>query len=356
MRPSVGQAMRLMRTNLALLVTLLAVMSLAFPIVKAAPPVVLQAFPSAGKTSVQAGASMTLLWTLAKDISEFLVYYDVTGDVLDVSIDDYPYWQSLTGRGWRFCDGCQYSVGTHDVVVSAPYEGAEFSIVFYAVPQVPVDFAGFIPANSIQAFSEFGALFPPTSTNSTIVLDATAGSYDFAIDNKLIGTTTKRTTLSLHLEGFHKLRVDATGVGADVTWTVNIQGGTSQPGLEVAIVYPKSGGCNTTLNPKSGQSTCVAGVTATPSDGGSPKITYVWSVSGGKLNSTTSQWVRWTAPSGVAVFTLTVQASATGYSSGSYSASIQVVPEFSSLALPLLLAVGLGFVVIAGRRSRHPVA
>jgi hypothetical protein len=346
--------MNAMRINLLLLVGLLTVISLAFPIVKAAPPVVLQAFPSAGKTSVQPGGNMTFPWALGGDITEFLMYYDVTGDVLGVSIDEYPYWQSLTGRGWRFCDGCQFGAGTHDVVVAASFEAAEFSIVFYAVPQAPVDFAGFIPANSIQSFSEFGALFPSSSTHSTILLGATAGSYDFAIDNKLIATVTKTATLSLHLEGFHKLRVDATGVGADVTWTVDIQGGSSQPRLEVTIVYPKSGGCNVTLNPKSGQSTCVAGVKATPSDGGSPKITYVWSASGGKLNSTSSQWVQWTAPTGVAAFALTVQASATGYSSGSYSASIQVVPEFSSLALPLLLALGLGFVAIARRRSRHP--
>ena len=135
------------------------------------------------------------------------MYYDVTGDVLDVYIDDYPYWQSLTGRGWRFCDGCQFSAGTHDVVVSAPFEAAEFYIVFYAVPQAPVDFAGFIPANSIQAFSEFGALFPSSSTNSTIVLGATGGSYDFSIDNKLSATVTETTTLTLHLgEGFQSLQ------------------------------------------------------------------------------------------------------------------------------------------------------
>jgi hypothetical protein len=344
-----------MRTNLVLLVTLLTVGSLVFPVVEAAPPVVLQRFPSAGKTSVQTGADMTFSWALGEDISEFLMYYDVTGDVLDVYIDDMPYWQSLTGRGWRFCDGCQFSAGAHDVAVYAPFEAAEFSIVFYAVPQAPVDFAGFIPANAVQAFSEFGVLFP-SSSNYTMVLSATGGSYDFFIDNSLNTTVTKTTTLTLHLEeGFHELAVDATGVGADVTWTVDIQGGTSQPSLEVAILYPKSGGCNATLNPQEGQSVCVAGVIATPSDGGSPAITYVWTVSGGKLNSTSSQWIQWTAPPGVASFDLNVGASAPGYSSGSSSVSVQVVPEFPSLVAPLLLMMSLGFAAIARRRSRHPV-
>lgn len=298
---------------------------------------------------------MTFSWALGEDISEFLLYYDVTGDVLDVYVDDTPYWQSLTGRGWRFCDGCQFSAGTHDVVVSAPFEAAEFYIAFYAVPQPPVDFAGFVPANSIEAFSEFGADFSSSSGNYTFVLSAAGGTYDFFIDNMLNATVTETTTLMLHLaEGFHRLAVDATGEAADVTWTVDIQGEASQPRLEVAIVYPGSGGCNVTLNPESGESVCVAGVMATPSDGGSPTITYAWTASGGELNSTSSQWVQWTAPPGVATFTLTVQASALGYLPGSYSVGVQVVPEFPSFVMPLLLVLGLSFAAVAWRRSRNP--
>jgi hypothetical protein len=218
-----------------------------------------------------------------------------------------------------------------------------------------VDFAGFITANSEpEAFSEFGVLFPPSS-NYTMVLGASGGSYDFYIDNALSATVTESTTLTLHLEeGFHKLAVDASGIGADVTWTVDIQEGASQPKLEVAILYPKSGGCNATLNPESGQSVCIAGVKVTPSDGGSPTITYVWTASGGELNSTSSQWVQWTAPPGVATFTLTVEASATGYLPGSYSVSVQVVPEFPMFVAPLLLMLGLGFAAIARRRPRDP--
>jgi hypothetical protein len=295
---------------------------------------------------------MTFSWALGEDISEFLFYYDVTGDVIDVYIDDASYWQSLTGRGWRFCDGCEFSAGTHDVVASAPFGAAEFYIVFYAVPQPPVDFAGFIPADSIQAFSEFGALFPSTS-NYTMVLGAAGGSYDFFIDDTSSATVTESTTLTLFLEeGFHRLAVDATGIGADVTWTLGIQEGAPQPKLEVVILYPKSGGCNVTLNPESGRSVCVAGVNVTPSDGGSPTITYLWTASGGELNSTSSQWVQWTAPPGVATFTLTVQARATGYLPGSYSMSVQVVPEFPTFVAPLLLMLGLGFVAIARRRPR----
>ena len=344
-----------MRIGLLLLIILLAVGPLAFPTVRAAPPPTLQRFPSAGKSSLQAGANTTFSWTLGQDISEFLFYYDVTGDIVDVNINDAPYWQSLTGRGWRFCDGCQFSAGTYDVTVSAPFNAAQFYVAFYAVPQAPVDFAGFIPVNSNEPFSEFGADFSSSSGNYTFVLGAAGGTYDFFIDNMLNATVTESTILKLHLgEGFHRLSVDATGAGADVTWTVEIQGEGSQPKLEAAIVYPGSGGCNATLNPESGQSVCVAGVKATPSDGGSPTITYAWTASGGELNSTSSQWVQWTAPPGVATFTLAVHASAPGYLPGSYSVGVQVVPEFPSFVMPLLLVLGLTFAAVARRRSRNP--
>ena len=136
-----------MRIGLLLLIILLAVAPLAFPVVRAAPPPALQRFPSVGKSSLEAGGNMTFSWALGQDISEFLFYYDVTGDVVDVNIDDTPYWQSLTGRGWRFCDGCQFSSGTYDVMVTAPFDAAQFYVAFYAVPQAPVDFAGFIPVD-----------------------------------------------------------------------------------------------------------------------------------------------------------------------------------------------------------------
>ena len=344
-----------MRIGLLLLIVVLAMGPLAFPVARADPPPTLQRFPSAGKSSLESGGNITFSWALGGDISEFLLYYDVTGGVLDVYVDGTPYWQSLTGRGWRFCDGCQFSAGTHDVAAYAPFEATGFYIAFYDVPQPPVDFAGLISADSNEPFSEFAAIFPSSIANYTLVLGATGGSYDFFIDNTLSANVTDTTTLTLHLEGFHKLAVDATGAGADVTWTANIQGEASQPRLEVAIMYPKSGGCNAALNPQAGQSVCVAGVMATPSDGGSPAITYAWKASGGELNSTSSQWIQWTAPPGVAAFNLTVQASAPGYSPGSSSVNVQIAPEFPSLVMPLLLVLSLGFTAIARRRSQTPV-
>jgi hypothetical protein len=349
--------MNTMRICVLVLITLLTVGLLAFPIAKATPPMPLQRFPSVGTISLEPGANMTLPWTLRRDVSEFLFYYDVTGDVLDVYIDDMPYWQSLTGKGWRFCDGCEFSAGTYDVQVFAPFENievTEFYIVFYTVPQPPVEFAGFIPADSTEAFSEFGVLFPPSLANYTLVLGATGGSYDFFVDGTCEATVPETTTLSLDLGGdFHRFASDATGAGADITWTVEIQG---PPKLDVAIVYPESGGCDTVLNPEAGQSVCVAGAVATPSDGGSPAITYEWTKSGGELNSTSSQWVEWTAPPGVAWFTLTVEASAPNYVSGSDSVSVQVAPEFPSFVAPLLLMLALGFTAITQRRSRNRVA
>jgi hypothetical protein len=346
--------MKTMRIGLLLLIAMLTVGLFAFPIAKATPPMALQRFPSVGKSSLEPGGNMTFSWVLRRDISEFLFYYDVTGDELDVYIDDAPFSQSLTGTGWRFCDGCEFSAGRYNVTVFAPFEATEFYIGFYTVPQPPVEFAGFIPADSTEAFSEFGVLFPPSSANYTFVLSAIGGSYDFFVDDTLEATVPETTTLSLDLGGdFHRFAADATGEGADVTWTVEIQG---PPKLDVAIVNPESGGCDATLNPESGQSDCVAGAMATPSDGGSPTITYLWTATGGELNSTNSQWVRWTAPPGVARFTLTVQASAPGYVSGSDSLSVQVEPEFPPFVAPVLLMLVLGFAAVALRRSRNRVA
>jgi hypothetical protein len=353
---AMGRVMNTMRMFVLLLITLLTVGLLVLPVAKATPPVALQRFPSVGTISLEPGGNMTFSWVLHRDVSEFLFYYDVTGDVLDIYIDDAPVpgGQSLTGKGWRFCDGCEFSAGTYDVMALAPLEATQFYIVFYLMPLPPVEFAGFIPADSTEAFSEFGVIFPPSSANYTLVLGATGGSYDFFVDDTLEATVPETTTLSLDLGGdFHRFAADASGAGADVTWTVQIQG---PPKLDVAIVNPESGGCDVSLNPESGQSVCVAGAIATPSDGGTPTITYQWAASGGELNSTNSQWVEWTAPPGVARFALTVEASAPGYVSGSDSFIVQVTPEFPSFVAPLLLMLALGFAAIAQRRSRNPVA
>jgi hypothetical protein len=311
-------------------------------------------------SSVEPGGNMTFSWALTKDLQEFLLYYDVAGgagssDMIDVYINyvAVPRGQSLVGKGWIFCDGCQLNAGTYEVAVLASPENTgpvQFYIAFCAVPQPPVDFAGFIPVNSTQPFSEFGVLFPPSSTNYTLILGATGASYDFFINYTLMANVTETTTLSLDLGGrFQRFAVEATGASADVTWTVQIQ---VPPKLEVAIVNPQSGGCNATLNPQSGQSVCVAGAVATPSDGGNPTITYLWTANGGKLNSTSGQWVQWTAPAGVANFTLTVEASAPGYVSGSDNFKLQVAPEFPAFVTPLLLTLVLGLAAIAQRRSR----
>jgi hypothetical protein len=220
-----------------------------------------------------------------------------------------------------------------------------FDIGFYVVPQPPVDFVGFISANSYTRISSFGALFP-TSGSFTIVLAATAGSYDFIVDGASQGEVTGTSSLTLQLTGdFHLFEVSSVGIseGEDVRWTVQIQG---QPKLEVRIVNP----CPV-LNPESGQSVCTTGAEATASDG-TPTVSYLWTASGGELNSTTSQWIQWTAPAGVASYTLTVEASAPGYVSDSDSLVVGVTPEFSSFTVPLLLVLVVALTTVAQRRSR----
>ena len=157
----------------------------------------------------------------------------------------------------------------------------------------------------------------------------------------------RNTQLSLNFtEGFHQLEVsaEAEGIGEDVAWSVQILG---PPKLDVRIVDT----CPT-LNPESGQSICVTHAEATASSG-TPAVSYQWAVSGGSLNSTAGQWVAWTAPPGVATYTLSVNASAPGYVSGTDSLIVQVTPEFPTATLPFLGAVVLASLLVIRRRFRH---
>jgi hypothetical protein len=334
-----------------LTVVLLVLPLLIYPVVEAAPPKVLTTFSG----TLGPGAITSFSWNLSRDVTDFLFHYKITGgtdplDVAYVSIDETgDHWDYLMGEGWADCD-CPLNASTYTVTIevdAAATGPIAFVIGFHLAPQPPVDFTGFIPANSDTRYSSFGATFPST-TSYTLMLGITSGSYEFFVDGTSQTVVTGNTQVSLDFEegSFHLFEVSSLSVGAgeDVRWNVQVQG---QPKLEVRIVNP----CPV-LNPESGQSVCVVGAEATASDGGSPTVSYLWTASGGEFNSTTSRWVQWTAPAGVASFTLTLQASASGYVSDSDSLSVQVVPEFPSVAVPLLLVLLLALMALARPRNQ----
>jgi len=345
----------IMRRIAVIVVVLLLLPLLITPVVDAAPPRSMKVFSG----SLDPGGSTSFTWELNQDVSSFLFHYEVTGgtdaaDVIDVFIDETgDTWQLLMGNGWTYCSPgateCPIDTGTYTVTVQSDLAATgpiNFRLSFCLVPQPPVDFAGFIPANADAsiAISSFGVRVP-SPASSTLVLGVAAGSYEFFVDGASEGVVTATQTVTVDLEGgFHLFEVDSTATAEDVRWTVQIQG---PPKLEVSIVNP----CPI-LNPEAGQSTCVTGAEATASDGGAPTVTYNWTVTGGSLNSSSSRWVEFTPPIGVASFTLTVNASAPGYLSDTAVQVVQVVPEFPAFFMPLVLTLALALAVLSRRKPK----
>jgi hypothetical protein len=310
------------------------------------------------------GDITTLTWQLNRNIPEpgFLFHYVVTGgsdlnDVIYVFIEETgDSWDYLMGQGWTYCSPtaaapCPLDAGPYSVTIEADAAATgsiSYDIAFDLPPEPSADFSGQMPANSDVRISSFGVLFP-ISTSGQLILGVTSGSYEFFIDGESAAVVTSTMELTVDLTaGFHQFEVDteAQGVGEDVAWSVQIPAG-NVPTLSVVIVDP----CPT-LNVTAGQSVCITGAQATASDGSSPNVTYSWSASGGSFNSTSSQWVEWTAPETFGDFDLTVQVSAPGYVSGTESLTATVVPEFPTVALPFIFAMAVA-VLFLSRRSRQ---
>ena len=330
------------------------------PNVTAAAPEVLQTFSG----TLADSNPMEWTWELNRDIPDpgFLFHYVITGgldsnDVVSVYIDDtggtqVEGWEFLMGEGWEYCSPlglspCPIDLGSYTVTVVAYPEATlpiGYEIAFYLPPEPSVDFSGQIPANSDVRGSSFGVMFP-SSTSGLLVLNAASGSYEFIVDGESSTVVTAATELPVNFEGgFHTFEInsDFEGVGENVAWSVRIP-----PMLNAVIVNS----CPT-LNPEAGQSVCITGAEVTASDGSTPPVvTYSWTASAGSFNSTSSQWVEWTAPQTLGDFNMIVQVSAPGYFSGSASLVATVVPEFPAVALPFILAVALA-VVLLNRRSR----
>jgi hypothetical protein len=341
---------------LQILKVVFAVLVLAMLVVPLIPPATAEpSGPKVLKTlsgTLEPGATNSFSWVLNRNVTEYIFHYAITAgkDPLDemyASIDEVgDHWDYLAGEGWAYCD-CPLGAGSYTVTVQADVGATgpiSFSLDFSLIPQPPVDFAGFIPSSSGSRVSSFAAIFP-TTRSYTFVLGVTSGSYELFVDGTSKAVVTENTRVSLDFDqgSFHSFEISTFGVNENVGWSVQIEG---EPKLEVTILNP----CGV-LNPSLGQSVCITGAEASASDGGSPAVTYKWSATGGKFNSTASQWVEWTAPQGVADFTITVQASAQGYVSDSDSLAVQVVPEFSTSNVVLFIVVLLVLTVLVQRRA-----
>jgi hypothetical protein len=333
------------------------------PTAHGAAPEVLASFSG----TLAPGEITTLTWQLNQNVPEpgFLFHYTITGgsdlnDVIYVIIEETgDSWDYLIGQGWTYCSTvalppCPLDAGSYSVTIEAEAAATgqiSYEIAFTLPPEPSVDFSGQIPANSDVRISSFGVLFP-IPTSSQLVLGVTSGSYEFFIDGESGAVVTSTMELTVDLTaGFHQFEVDAEaqGVGERVAWSVQIPAG-NVPTLSVVMVNP----CPT-LNITAGQSVCITGAEVTASDGSSPVVTYSWSASGGSFNSTSSQWVEWTAPQTFGDFSLTVEVSAPGYASGTSSLTATVVPEFPTITLPFILAAALALLVLSQRPRRHDI-
>jgi len=363
------------RVYLLLLLLLASLSVWVLPATDAAAPEVLKTF--SGTLAPGDIATTPGNWQLDRNIPEpgFLFHYAITGgsdpnDVIYVYIEETDdAWDYLMGEGWTYCSQtavlpCSLDADSYTVTVEADQlatRSISYAIEFYLPTEPSAEFSGQMPANSDARLSSFGMVFPRT-TSGQLVVGVTSGRYEFFVDGEPVGdgqpiTTTTELPVSfdscdLPVLGqdvcFHMFEVSAEleGLEENVAWFVQVP-----PILNVEILSE----CPT-LNPETGESVCITGAQATASDGGTPAVSYLWTASGGSFNSTTSQWVEWTAPPGFSVFTLTAQATAPGYFSGSKTFPVQVVPEFSPAAVPFVIAIALAFVLLSRKSRRRSIA
>jgi hypothetical protein len=327
------------------------------PAAKATPPRALVSFKSLEPLNPGNFTDPSLNWKLNQSVPDYIFYYKITGgpepvNWANVTIEETgDTFGLLTGEGYEYC-GCPLSAGDYSVTVEAANNATSpigYEIAFYLVPQPPVKFNGHIPANSLLGFSDFGVLFP--GGNNTLILAATSGSYEFSIDGGSQQTVSQRTELNpTFTNHLHLLNVTATP-GQDVTWSVEIKG---IPKLDVRILTLPTAHCP----PVELNSSCPMGASVTASDGSSPNVTYLWTDNGagGAFNSTAGRVVAWTPPNTRGVFDLTVNASAPGYLSASDSLSVEVVPEFPSTTVPLVLTLAFTIILFARRGRSKPTA
>jgi len=230
-----------MKASPFLLFVLVGLAAWTLPTVQAATPPALKTVTG----SLNPGDISSFSWDLNSEVSDFLFHYRITGgaeaeDVVYVSIDETgDYWPFLMGEGWAYCD-CPLSMGPYTITVEADAAATgriSFDVGFYAVGEPPLDFTGFMPANSGTRISGFAAVFPFPAVNYSLTVDVTDGSYEFFIDGSSEGVVEGTRTLTLQLEeGFHLFEVDSSVVGVDETVRWAVQGGEVIPEFPPFVV------------------------------------------------------------------------------------------------------------------------
>ena len=292
---------------------------------------------------------------ISQDLDEYLFYAASEGgttadDTFDVTIEETDdTWSSLQGQLWFFSSNL--NAGDYTLIVQA-YEDATgpitYTVAFYSIPTVPVAFSGHVLAASAYDTADFEVDFPVDGTY-TFRLGVQGEPYEVRMDYESVVTVEAPKSISVEvLEGRRYFEVISVleqetywsvEMSQPITTTTQTTEATQTRGyLSVSILSS----CPT-LDESAGQFSCILGAQATANDGGSPEITYAWSKTGGSFNSTTGQWVNWTAPvtDKPLTFTVSVVASASGYDDGVAlnSIAVQPIPEFPALSLPYLLSV-----------------
>jgi len=191
---------------------------------------------------------------------------------------------------------------------------------------------------------------PPTSdiwANATIT--AVYQKPDGSQVKHTVTYGTSGTNLCTSSSASDRLSTDQTGTWyARATTTIETWDGSTEyitsspnsqsnfpPSFSVSFTVttppPKSLAVTLNASPASVQSggTSLLTAVATANDGSKPAVTYVWSASGGALNSTSGNPVLWTAPTvqATTAFAMSVTAAATGYAQASTSISVFVTPN-----------------------------
>jgi hypothetical protein len=322
------------------------------------------------------GESQEHPFTIPQDLDEYLFYGQSQGaatadDTFDVTIDETgDSWWSLQGQQWL--RSMALDAGDYTLMVEA-YPDASgpitYTVNFYSIPAVPVTFSGLRLATSSYDSAELSADFPADG-NYTFTFGVQGASFEFLVDSESLTTVEGPGSVSAEVsEGRHEFDVVSEEPEQETSWSVTIQGPvsmsqttnvtettrlteTSSSEAEPQLVVSMISSCPT-LNESAGEFNCVLAAQATASDGGSPDISYEWSSTGGSFNSTSDQWVNWTAPeiNEAEDFTISVVAFASGYKNGVTSAAIAVqpIPEFEVLPTSCLF-LALGAACLIGRR------
>jgi len=357
-----------MRSPVLIHAALLALLLVPLPQAMSASPAPLSAISG----TLNPGEIKDFAYSVPKDLEDFLLHVTVTAsapqtDRLDITIEGAT-WMDLQGDWWdawgRYVDMYgPLTAGDHTLTAAPCPDAANpiaFTVEFYDIPTPPFTVQGSFPAepypDSDIAYIHINL---PEAGNYPVSATATAGNFELipeAPNEPVDVSGATEQTMQFDEAGIYEFQVqaDILGTGQATAWSVTIGPRATMASLNVKITE----GCTGTAPGTS----CMFSADASASDGSQPNVQYNWTTTGGCFIDETGacvpsilgQNVNWTAPStDETTCTLTVNATADGYESGTATWPI-VVPEFSStgVALTISLMSAAGF-ILAGRRRKR---